>query len=203
MTIKDKNGKIYTLRGPNPLLNDQTEWDKNKVILHNFGNAEIQSAPAPIQENIVVVPPVKQEAKFIPAQTFIEEIKSEPKKLPVEEIKPEPKIDPVAKILKEKGIQYYCAPITGYKEHHDELYGSQYTTPIYGEQFIFPAIVIDQSDLQIQIWCQKELTDNSIIFQKIKEGVWEQRWWKIKETEPKSGGYLVIGVVSDINPSFD
>ena len=36
MAIKDKDGKGYTLRGPNPLMKAQQEWDKTKIRLFNM-----------------------------------------------------------------------------------------------------------------------------------------------------------------------
>ena len=37
MPIKDKHGNVYKLRGPNPIMNQQQEWDKSKVAFFNLG----------------------------------------------------------------------------------------------------------------------------------------------------------------------
>ena len=36
MAITDKDGKVYKLQGPNPLMKDQDKWDMNDIVLHNF-----------------------------------------------------------------------------------------------------------------------------------------------------------------------
>ena len=35
MGIKDKDGNVYKLRGPNPIMNKQDQWDKSKIKLIN------------------------------------------------------------------------------------------------------------------------------------------------------------------------
>lgn len=41
MTIKRKDGSIFSLTKPNPIMQDQSFWDDDKVILHNFNYEEI------------------------------------------------------------------------------------------------------------------------------------------------------------------
>jgi hypothetical protein len=105
-----------------------------------------------------------------------------------------------ARLLKERGVEYYCAPAVGIKKFTDDLYGNTYDTVEYGEKFIFDAIVIDLSDFELQFWCVKPVTTKSVIYKKNKQG--GERWWKITEVEPKMDGWLAKAITSDLNPDF-
>lgn len=224
MAIKNKDGSVYKLRGPNPLMKNQSQWDHGKVILHNLGpkTETVVDENNPLrkqQENVIDIgrelnlkpnPPV---TKVVPAQDFLEDLTNEP--VVAQEPPPPPPSSPppqpitrsqhdgLTRLLKERGVEYHCAPVVDEKVHEDDFYGSSYTLPVYGEAFVFEAIVIDQSDLELQFWCVAPLSRNSIVYQRAKGGEWDRRWWKIDRLEEKSGGHLVSCVVSDINPSFD
>lgn len=222
MAIKDRDGKVYVLRGPNPLLNEQQEWDKSRVRFFNIGvrvREVINDARNPVEafnENVIDIgkelnlkkSEPEPRAKIVPAKKFIEEIQSEPvieKQItPVEEIKPEPIVlnvdQKTARLLKERGVEYYCAPALGRQIHRDDFYDNSYSTINYGEKFVFDAIIVDESDFELQFWCIKPITVDSIVYRKIQKG--GERWWRIKESEPKSGGYLLRAITSDSNPDF-
>lgn len=232
MAIKDKEGKVYKLRGPNPLMKDQVDWDKKKTKLINVGweSEVIEDKRNPVKKfetdfNVVKIGdelgliPNKEATAVVQPQEFIKEIQeSKPEVIePVIEDEPTPEpVEPppapkpkevildvdqrLARILRERGVQYYCAPAVGKKLHVDDLYDSRYHTIQYGDKYIFDAIVIDQSDLQLQFWCVKPLNVESIIYRKIKEG--GERWWRVNDIEPKTGGYLVLAIPSDTNPDF-
>jgi hypothetical protein len=223
MAITDKEGNVYKLRGPNPLMKDQKQdWDRKKLEFINMGweNEIIEDARNPVEkfktdfnvvdigEQLGLVP--NEETKTVPARKFVEEIA---KPEPIEQVaivtppKEEPKEEVVlnvppqlASILKQRGVEYYCAPAVGKNLHTDDLYGESYYTMQYGNQFVFDAVVIDMSDLELQFWCVKPITIESIIFPKTKEK--GQRWWRIKDVEPKTGGYLCNAITSDTNPDF-
>jgi hypothetical protein len=216
MAIRDRDGKVYKLRGPNPLMKDQSEWDRSKTKLINlsWGSEVVEDARNPIrefEENLVSIDkelglkPNKEVATVISPKQFIEELQELPEPEPVPEpVKPEPptiNVEPqVARLLKEKGVVYYCAPVIGIRKQVDDLYGTVYERKEYGDKFLFDAIIVAESDLQIQFWCVKPVTVNSVVYRKIKEG--GERWWRINELEPKSGGYLVRAIPSDSNPDF-
>ncbi len=218
MAIRDKDGRVYKLRGPNPLMKEQEDWDKSKTKLINltWGSEVVEDARNPVrelEENVINISkelglkPNKEANKtqVIEPKRFIEELQESA----VVEVSVEPEpiaettinVDPgVARVLKEKGVVYYCAPVIGSKKHVDELYGTEYERMQYGDKFMFDAIVIAQSDLQIQFWCLRRLTKGSIVYRKIREG--GERWWRLNEIEPKTGGYLVRAIPSDTNPDF-
>lgn len=232
MAIKNKDGSVYKLRGPNPIMKDQAEWDKSKIKLINCNEwnlqiiedkrnpiKEMKSQTIDIGEELELEenPPVENIAtKTIPANQFINEIKvketklkKEPQKvnLEVEVVKQSSPVvlnvdSKTAKILQERGTQFYCAPVVGTKTHTDDLYGETYKTLVYGEQYIFDAVIIDQSDLQLQFWCIKSIAKGSIIHKKSLEKEGGERWWRVEELEPKSEGFLVVASISDTNPDF-
>jgi hypothetical protein len=219
MAIKDKEGKVYTLRGPNPLMKAQQEWDKSRIKLFNMRvrhEEVVTDLRNPVEAFNATVVDIGQDlklkakekrAKTIEPRKFIEEIREMPKEEPPQIFRmPEPEapvlnVDPkMARILKERGVEYYCAPAIGRKTFTDDFYGSTYDTIEYGDKFVFDAVIIDQSDLELQFWCIKPVTAQSVVYRKIKQG--GERWWRINDVEQKTGGWLAKAITSDSNPDF-
>lgn len=209
MAIKNKDGTIFKLRGPNKLMKDQVEWDKAKLRFFNLGykSEVIIDDKNPVREMANSVIDIgkelnlqKNEAKVIPAKEFIEEICEVPE--PIVEEKPVilNVDDRMSRLLRERSVEYYCAPCIGHNEHIDPLYQTKYKTTQFGDKFIFDAIIIDQSDLQLQFWCVRAITIDSVVYRKNVDG--GERWWRVTNIEPKTGGYLVLSSVSDLNPDF-
>lgn len=223
MPIKDKDGKVYQLRGPNPLMKTQQEWDRNALQLYNLKKSSevIVDERNPVEKQKENVIDIGQELQLgrheeivdvtrtVKAKDFIEEIQEPVIEPVVVVVKEEPKEDgPVvietdarlARLIRERGVEYHCAPAIGEVLHKDELYGSSYTTTRYGTNFIFDAIVLDHSDFQLQFWSVREIAKNSIVYRRHPEG--GERWWRITSTEPKTGGFISLAGISDLNPDF-
>ena len=49
MSIKKKDGTVFKLQGPNPMMGNQDLWNENQYILHNFTSDEEKIHAAPIQ----------------------------------------------------------------------------------------------------------------------------------------------------------
>lgn len=204
MAIKSRDGSVYKLRGPNPLMESQADWDKSKMKLINMGrhNSEVHQDKKP---NVVVLPVIPK-ATPIPARNFLAEAaESEP-------AKPEPKPEPppvtrqeelpedIKRLFDAKGEKYFCAPAIGTKTHLDSLYGDTYQTIQYGDKYLFDALILDQTDLSLSLWCVRQITVNSIVYRKVQGG--GERWWRVRSVEPKTGGYVVVSMPSDSNPDF-
>lgn len=216
MAIKDRDGKVYKLRGPNPLLKTQQEWDRSRIQLHNMGHwtsEVVTDERNPVEEmnaNIINIgeelklTPNPDRTKTIDPRSFIEQIQqAEPKPVPQAKEKPVPVLNvdnKTARLLKERGVTYFCAPAVGKRTHTDDLYGTSYDVIEYGPKFLFDAIIIDQSDLELQFWCVKSITSGSVIYKKDQQG--GERWWRVRDVEAKTGGWLALALTSDSNPDF-
>lgn len=226
MTIYNSEGNVYKLRGPNPLMSEQSlDWDKNKLVLHNFSwDSEIAKDPVSPEELFKKEHPqidiseelnLRSNSEWIPPFEFVNELKdTKPivEKTAIEEIPEEfPVIDEpkekqtkelnvssqVARIFKERGMEFHCAPVMKITMK-DDLYGTEYKMNRYGDKFVFDGVVIEENDLELIYWCIKTMTEGSIIMPRRKES----RWWRIEEIEPKTGGFLVKALPSDVNPDF-
>jgi len=186
MTIIDKEGKIYTLAGPNPLVEKQTTWDTSKLVFHNFEWDEIKTSGEPrrrappkepkinpfdelgtAEEKLVDAP-----QKTAPEEKIVEsphEAPPEDKRVEVlEEKPPEPQND--GREFDLPYIKYkvlsYCLPANVQKKS-DSLYGDSWSTLKYGKKFVFPSVVISSTDLSIEFWTsdpKNQITEKSIIY---------------------------------------
>jgi hypothetical protein len=224
MAIKDKDGKVYKLRGPNPLVKEMAAWDQSAVKLINIGEQVevevIHDTGSPVQlmkDNVINIKKEldlfegPERSKIIAPQEFIKDIVESEVVAPIEVVVVEEQVvenkpvtldvnEKIAKIFKDRGVEYFCAPVIGYDTFRDDFYGSSYKTPKFGKQIMFDAVIVDQSDLQLQFWCIKDIPKDSIIYRKLNQG--GERWWRVQHTEQKTGGYLCVCGVSDINPDF-
>jgi hypothetical protein len=184
MAIKNPDGTIYKLHGPNPAMKTQNLWD-NEFIIHNMKfQGEVYSTNEPVPLPI----PLPQKDSFI-AELSIPEPKPE-----IKPVLPEPKKEP--ELIK---IHVYCLPAT-IRERKDVLYGEKYQTIQYGSPFLFEAIPITDEDLFMQVWTNVEAATSvgSVLYPKQSK----KRWWKISERTEKNNGWLLTCIPSEHMPSF-
>ena len=221
--IKDKNGNIYVLEGPNKLAEGQCSWNMDSLEFYNlkwddiYFNKNAQPStknslnstigqevryPAPVKEPLVQPAPVQS--------------------APVQEERETSSNDKDSKwsdykfpLLKRK-VLMHCLPAI-IKTGQDNLYGEKWIKVSYGEKFIFPSVVTKNSDLSLEFWTtdpNNKLENKSIIFPFCYE-VYnprtsnydrvpydENRWWKISEKVSKDIGWLFTAVPSQDNPDF-
>ena len=197
--IKNKDGTVYRLNTPNPLVSDQEFWaEKDKFIVHNFNWDKVLTElgdflPSfPLQKPDLLEPKVKPEL-----EPEIEELEIEEEEVEEEPKKEEP-------LYLKNVVVIHCQPAI-VKEHKDELYDESYTKTQYGEKFTFEGIMIQREDFMILFWTNLKLTKNSILYpSKYRDGVkfGDYRWWKVNDMREKSGGFVVQAVVSDYQPDF-
>lgn len=197
MTILKKDGTVYRLKGPNPLMLEQQRWDPSQIILHNFSwdpvltrNSEIKSSPPPpkkVEAPLVLTSPVVEIAE--PSKVETPQI---PVSIPTPKEIPKPKEEP-------KGlIRVHCLPGT-LRSHRDELYGENHVSIIYGEKFEFNANVVDKSDMVLILWTAKKgITEGSIVYPQTGHA----RWWRVDGVETAGMGHKVVCIPSDEQPSF-
>ncbi len=190
MAIKDKDGTVYKLRGPNPIMTAQKKWDESKIVYYNM---EKWTPIKDVDEKIQSIKPVLEPTKLeIPPIVHKE---PEPERISIE---PNQTVDRVAKILAEKKIVFHCLLVT-VKHFEDDFYGESNSRTVFGQKFDFPGILVKLDDLQIILWTDVEIKEGSIIFPSKME---MKRWWKIQEITPKSGGHLYSAIPSDVSPDF-
>lgn len=220
MAIRKKDGNVYVLEGPNPVVKDQVAWDPDGLVFHNFHWEEFlfskvarnRPKPQPKEETPRIQPPPKEEI-----------LKAEaPNTPPKEEIArveaPEP--EPSPREFDLPYIKYkvlcYCLPATT-KVHVDKLYGESWQKVSYGKKIIFPCVVMDSADMLLEFWTSDpngQVSEHSIVYPfsyEVHNPVTdsydripydEYRWWKVSDREPKEGGWLVRCVPSESQPDF-
>lgn len=215
MTLYNKDGSVYTLSKPNPLMRDQKFWED--FVTHNMKwDAEID------KDRTVVTPLASdfftdtfKDGSFVDAlkeskeEIKVSETKSEPHIEPekvetrvvetrTSEVRHDPANDPVTKDEIEKTF-VHCLPAS-IREKKDSLYGDVYRTVQYGKPFSFEGVVVSHTDYQIDIWTDaREISIGSVIYPKF--GL--KRWWRVQENIPKGNGWLMQAMPSDYHPSFE
>jgi hypothetical protein len=202
MAIKDRDGNIMKIPGPNPIMKNQDFWDQDKITYIN-----LEWKPIVVADNTKSVKTVieKYHTIFQP-EPKIEEEKSNIISMPIKPIQEKP-IQPIQPI-QEKTIQmtkrteeiidhrkiiFHCLPAI---THKDELYGEERTT--FGQKFTFEGVIADENDLMMTFWSKVKIESQSIVFPQSLG----KRWWKVSQSKPDSGGFLSICIVTDINPDF-
>lgn len=202
-----RDGKKYkTLFGPNPLLADQSSIPKKDLVFHNFGwNAETIKLrkPAPIK-----IPEPSPEPKLVPEPILeSQELTEEDFFVSVETPVGNPIVEtPTLEETTEKiddSVILHCLPAF-VKDRN----GNAPKSVIYGDKFLFEGEIVDYSDLGIQIWTSdNRITRNSIVTPKSWKYPREESLeifltCKITRIDSKSDGFLLYGIVSDIQPDF-
>ena len=212
MTLYKKDGTVYKLQAPNPIMNNQTLWDGFKT--HNM---EWQTEIDETKHENKLIPP-----DFGIKETFLSELDKAQIDVVVEnkiDTMVENKIDVMveepfrqtvvhADLQREKennegnGIEkvfIHCLPAK-IREKKDDLYGEVYKTIQYETPTSFEGVILNQTDLGIEIWTDaNQITKGSIIYPKLGA----KRWWKVHSKTEKAGGWTLIGVPSSFQPSFD
>ena len=200
MVIKNKDGTIYKLNKPNPLVKDQ-EFLSENIVFHNF---DWESFSLDKKTTKKTISPEK------PKEEIVEIKKQEIKQEPIKEIKPEPepeKEEEIEEPEKKKNIALiYCLPY-GEVKVKDEFYDETYKKIQYGNKFLFEGIMIEWSDMQFVFWTNAKLTNKSIVYaSKYKNGpdISMMRWWKINNIEQQNENSFIYYCFPSIDqPSFN
>lgn len=230
MAIKNKDGSVFKLRGPNPLMRDQKFWEGNEdVVVHNFDkiksvDGEESTATTqkfnsnfgkvyettytedemPKESRVVVLPKEKQEE---PKQTsFTYKAKPKPETETPKIEKDELKEEPIASNEKNKSHfrnlerVYLHCLPANIKSVKDRLYGETKTEISYDKPFRFQAAVVTNQDMIFEFWTTIE---------KVKKGsiVYHseyRNWWKVNKVMPtvENDGFIAQCIQSDTHPDF-
>jgi hypothetical protein len=215
MALKNKDGSVYRLRGPNPILKDQKLWESFQT--HNMhwqgdtspDGSELQAIKTDFQVRNNFLDDLDQAAAEQEAQ--ITEIKvvetlKKPETIKVTENRvveaPAPE-NIVAKAIDVSKIFIHCLPAV-ISDKKDAVYGDNYQTIKYNKPFSFEGVLLDQSDLTFKFWTQaddftNQIQQGSIVYPKINQ----RRWWRVQTKVEKTGGWIITGHPSDYQPHFD
>lgn len=211
MALYNKDGTVYKLDGPNPVMKSQEFW--SEFTVHNMEwKTEVHQDKG---TKFTIAP--KKEAKT-QSESFVEELEeSKNAQTLQQEITPSnensPKsAEPLKNVTKAdfsekttninsesiKKTFIHCLPAF-VKEKEDSLYGDVSTRIEYSKKTSFEAVIINQNDIKIEMWAEVYFEKGSILYP--KNG--DKRWWKIHEYYNKLGGYVIIGVPSQDQPYFE
>jgi len=185
MAIKNKDGTVFKISGPNPLMEDQTLW--KGFTKHNFEWTEEID-----KQNKAKSFEIKQNKEDV---VFEKKIAVEEPKI-VEEKKEEVKQQ--NKISDHKKIKCFCIPAK-IIEKKDSLYDEVYQRTEYLDKFIFETVIIEKADIYLKFWTMEKITNNSILYPKNKD----KRWWKVSDQTDAPMGFIYTAIISDYTPSFE
>lgn len=223
MALYNKDGTLYRLQGPNPVMKTQTLWDNYQ--LHNMNwepqTAEDSTVVVPMQPSIKVqetfieelqvnqpdIKVVETKNDFIeekPAQTEIKVTENkqivEPEQIKQKsELQPAP-VKPHIETTDDIEKTYIHVLPATIRQKKDHLYGESYQTIEYGKPTSFEGVILEHSDIYLKIWTDTDIIKSgSVLYPKMQV----KRWWRVQEINPKAGGFILICMPSDYQPSFD
>jgi hypothetical protein len=195
--IKNKDGTVYRLSGPNPLARTQEWTPADKLIFHNF-------RWEPVSVSAEEITPVRRR-ESVPVQEELKVITPEPTPVAEPEVVPAPEPEPTPAPVARNQVVMHCVPAV-ISLNKDDLYGESYRRTTWGGKVTFEAIVTGEADLTLQFWTTYGVTKGSVVFPAryvaTGRGYGEHRWWKITSVERKEKGFLCEAVPSDYTPDF-
>lgn len=215
MAIKDKDGNIYRLRGPNPVMKTQNAWDQKSIKLINFEFQEeivddkgqivaeiLQQANVSSNENLIHFKPKtksQEEIKETPLQVQKIPINSPPSRsensrTPGDEPVIYNEKDPVSRAKK---TYIYCLPILQ-KQIIDSIYENEYQEDIYGNKITIEAIMLEEDDLFCRFWTNTLIPEKSIVYPRTQT----RRWWQVNSLQQEGKGYTIFATPTSKNPDF-
>jgi len=185
MAIFTKDGKVYVVEGPNPLVERQISWDPSRLVFHNFEWDEISQEASrskrpriPKRAEEVRVP-VSVATMDFPAREMNEtetspELNSSPGRETNEEsVDNEPPLREENEDDRPFDLPYikykvlcHCLPAR-LEQRKDSLYGESWGRVKYGTKFVFPCVVTASSDLSLEFWTsdpRSQITERSIVY---------------------------------------
>jgi len=214
MAIFTKDGKVYLVEGPNPLVEKQVSWDPSRLVFHNFEWDEIKD-PRSSGRRRQPEPP-----KTATHELKAEEIEAPAPDAPQKKPEPEPQKEADERQFDLPYIKYkvlcHCLPAR-LEQRKDSLYGESWGRVKYGGKFVFPCVVTSSSDLTLEFWTsdpRSQITERSIVYPFTYEvhnretdaydrvPYDDYRWWRVSSKEEKEGGWLFRANPSDFQPDF-
>ena len=206
MAIKNKDGSVYKLKSPNPIMKSQDVW--NNFTLHNMifeqtteeDKVKLKKNPKISMGTTVVVEEKKIQEKEVikappppPPKPKINEDTNNSQDYEVERpVSISNKLDGLPKTI------FNCLPAI-VSEKLDDLYGDKSIKVTYGTKFTFEAIILDETDMNLVFWTHLEKINKfTILYPKNKE----KRWWQVESTKKAPEGNFIKCFPSYSHPNF-
>ena len=173
MVILKKDGSVYKLKSPNPIMQEQDLWEKYIVHNMNLGEKSFEEKNVTLKE--IVAPQI---VNLEPTNKIVVEDKP----------KPQPKI---------KTTNMYLLPAVS-RQIKDELYGDVKTKIEYQDQLLIETVILELTDRKLSFWTRIDIAQNSIVYPQTQD----KRWWKIITKQEKTGGWQYETIFSEYQPSF-
>jgi hypothetical protein len=218
--IKNKDGTPYQLERPNKLGASQAFFPPDKIILHNchwddmLAVGEDNLVPVKTDFSVQYQEKLKRAANLGTSATSQTKVEEPPEidtpDIPiVQSGEEEPEEEkPKFNIPKLKyTVLFHCLPAI-VSQHRDSLYGESFARLKYGKKFIFPGVIVQSSDLAIELWTtdpKNQVAERSIVYPyRYENGIPydDYRWWRVMSKTEKDGGYIYKAVISDFQPDF-
>lgn len=222
MPIKNKDGSIYEVRKPNPLMKNQDTWSNFTVynmklgesvvekLLKKFpsdGKIKLRTTETISKKNekfetitldLPAIPqPTEMPLPTLPPPEFPKLIK----KITSDDIEPKniqrPKsINP--KLQEFPTIVMNCL-LAKIEEKFDRLYEDKGVKVRYSQEIAFEGVLLQETDYELNFWTHMEnISRQSVVYPMNKN----KRWWKIEEIKKAPQGYFCVCKPSEIQPSF-
>jgi hypothetical protein len=196
MVIKRKDGSIYRLTHPNPVMLKQAFWEDDSLV-HNFQPEEVVTKEASEEEYEEPKQEIVKEEE-IPLQDMeTEEIHVPVKAVDPKEIPDLPKSKRIVPKAVPREIVHVLPAVI--HETYDSLYGETRTTVRYMPKYTMEVVVASSDDLSATFWTNSEAPGKGSVIYFPRE----IRWWKVQQTSGKADGTLLHCVPSDMQPSFE
>lgn len=222
MTLRNKDGSVYKLVGPNPVMKTQNLW--GEYTLHNMEydgeKASDDSKINPVSSDLAIkdsfindLERTKQEIKIVETKPWPEEkpeIKPEIKVVETKSeeplvdrnsfVQPDPEKKEISEISHDiEKIFIHVLP-ANIREKKDSLYGDTYRTIQYDKPTSFEGVILTQEDLLFEVWTDvANINIGSILYPKTNF----KRWWRVQEKQIKGSGWILSAVPSNEQPSFN
>lgn len=205
MTLRNKDGTLYKLATPNPVMKTQEIWEGFQVHNMQWDGEKVKdinqvnpiSSDFDVRETFLsALDKAKEDAKV---ETKLDSDNLYPERKPI--VQPDLQKEEIRASTDSTIEKTYihCLPAL-LRNRQDSLYGDSYTTVQYGKPTSFEGVILNQQDLFIEIWTDTNSINNgSILFP--KQGY--KRWWRVQEKVEKGGGWVLSATPSDFQPSFD
>jgi hypothetical protein len=222
MAIKNKDGSIYEVRKPNPLMKNQDTWQDFKT--HNMkidgsiveklqkkypidnkiqiGTTQIVSTKNDKVEVIKIdIEGVPQPTEFplptLPPPEFPKIIKKiNTDDIEAKNIQRPDKINPKIAHMPRNIVNCLLAKI---ETKYDSLYEDKGVKIRYSKEIAFEAIILEENDIEFNFWTHLDyITRKSVVYPMNRD----KRWWKIEEIIKAPQGYFCSCTPSDLQPNF-